>query len=85
VKENRSWWIKWQLEKLALVTTQKSLLFFTPGMPAESIRICGDPLSGLWDDAVAGPHFDLEARGARVAVIPEGSYVAGEGEGTGPG
>ena len=65
---------QWQLEKLALVTAQKQVLFYTPGLPA-------DFDATLWGPRFANPEaaisalLDGLAPGARVAVIPEGPYV----------
>jgi nickel-dependent lactate racemase len=65
---------QWQLEKLALVTTQRKLLWHVPGVPAEYH-------SGLWgrsfptiDGAIDALSASLPP-GAKVAVIPEGPYV----------
>ena len=65
---------QWQLEKLALVTTGKQVLFYTPGLPREYH-------GSLWGRAFESPQSALEALvaglepGSRVAVIPEGPYV----------
>jgi nickel-dependent lactate racemase len=65
---------QWQLEKLALVTTERQLLYYVPGLPAEY-------QSKLWGRSFATPEAAVAAlldglpRGARVAVIPEGPYV----------
>jgi nickel-dependent lactate racemase len=65
---------QWQLEKLALVTTQRKLLWYVPGLPAEYH-------AGLWGRSCATMASALEALsaslpgGARIAVIPEGPYV----------
>jgi nickel-dependent lactate racemase len=65
---------QWQLEKLALVTTEKQVLFYTPGLPEEYH-------ASLWGRAFESPKAALEALasnlqpGSRVAVIPEGPYV----------
>src|SRR5262249_11209591 len=65
---------QWQLEKLALVTTQHPLLWYVPGLPAEYH-------AGLWgrsyptvDDALKALAASLPPK-AHVAVIPEGPYV----------
>ncbi len=65
---------QWQLEKLAMVSTQKQILYYTPGLPKEFH-------SGLWgryceslDEALAAALEDLPPA-ARIAVIPEGPYV----------
>jgi lactate racemase len=65
---------QWQLEKLALVTTSKQVLFYTPGLPEEYH-------GSLWGRAFESPETALKAftaglaPGSRVAVIPEGPYV----------
>ena len=73
---------QWQLEKLALVTQQKQVWFYTPGLPE---RFHG----ALWGRSFATPQEALAAlvgalpSGARIAVIPEGPYVlARAGAGT---
>ena len=65
---------QWQLEKLAMVTTQQRVGWYVPGLPAEYH-------AGLWgrsystvDAAIAGLASTLRP-GAKVAVIPEGPYV----------
>jgi nickel-dependent lactate racemase len=65
---------QWQLEKLALVTTKKDLMFFTPGMPAEYHPYLWGPSFGTLEAAIAALTASLKP-GARVAVIPEGPYV----------
>lgn len=65
---------QWQLEKLALVSTQKQVLYFTPGLPEEfRSRLWGRYCETL-DDALAAALEGLP-ESARVAVIPEGPYV----------
>jgi nickel-dependent lactate racemase len=65
---------QWQLEKLAMVTRKADLFYYVPGLPA-------DYYATLWGQAFATPEAAVEAalsglaRGARVAVIPEGPYV----------
>ncbi len=65
---------QWQLEKLALVTTDKQLLYYVPGLPAEYH-------AKLWGRSFSTPQAAVEATleglpaGARVAVIPDGPYV----------
>jgi nickel-dependent lactate racemase len=65
---------QWQLEKLALVSTRKQILYHTPGLPAEF-------RGGLWgrymhsfEEGVTALLDGLRP-GARVIVIPEGPYV----------
>jgi nickel-dependent lactate racemase len=65
---------QWQLEKLALVSTQKQVLYLTPGLPEEfRSRLWGRYCETL-DDALAAALEGLP-ESARVAVIPEGPYV----------
>jgi lactate racemase len=65
---------QWQLEKLALVTTEKQVFYYVPGLPAEYHP-------KLWGRSLATPASAVEAvlaglpADARVAVIPEGPYV----------
>jgi nickel-dependent lactate racemase len=65
---------QWQLEKLALVTTRQSLLWYVPGLPSEYH-------AGLWGQSFRTMESALGALasalepGATVAVIPEGPYV----------
>ena len=65
---------QWQLEKLALVTTKRKLLWYVPGLPAEY-------QSKIWGTAYGSIEAAVEALaaslpdGATVAVIPEGPYV----------
>ena len=73
---------QWQLEKLALVTTEKQLFYYVPGLPAEYHP-------KLWGRSLSRPESAVEAvlaglpAGARVAVIPEGPYVLASCRGTG--
>lgn len=65
---------QWQLEKLAMVTTQCRLLWYVPGLPAEyHARLWGRSYPTV-ESAVAALTGGLPA-GARIAVIPEGPYV----------
>jgi nickel-dependent lactate racemase len=65
---------QWQLEKLALVTREKKVLFYVPGLPQEYYP-------SLWGQAFTSPESAIAAltdglpRNARIAVIPEGPYV----------
>jgi len=65
---------QWQLEKLALVTQSKRVLFYAPGLPAEFDATLWGPRFGSIDAALAALVEGLPAK-ARVAVIPEGPYV----------
>jgi hypothetical protein len=73
---------QWQLEKLALVTTERQLLYYVPGLPAEY-------QGKLWGRSFATPEAAVAAvleelpREARVAVIPEGPYVLASCSGAG--
>lgn len=65
---------QWQLEKLALVSTEKQILYCTPGLPEEfrgSLwgKFCATPEEGIAALLDGLPHD------ARIAVIPEGPYV----------
>jgi nickel-dependent lactate racemase len=65
---------QWQLEKLALVSTQKNLLFYVPGLPDEyHATLWGKSYSSM-PEALKALAADLPP-GASVAVIPEGPYV----------
>lgn len=65
---------QWQLEKLALVSTQKQVLYYTPGLPEEfRSRLWGRYCATI-EDALAAALEGLP-ESARVAVIPEGPYV----------
>lgn len=65
---------QWQLEKLAMVTTRKRLLWYVPGLPPEYH-------ASLWGQSYATPEAAIAALtaalapGAKIAVIPEGPYV----------
>ena len=65
---------QWQLEKLALVTLEKRVLFYVPGLPAKYYP-------GLWGHAYATLPAAIAALtaglppDASIAVIPEGPYV----------
>jgi len=63
-----------QLEKLALVTREKEVLYYLPGVPAESHRHIWGRVFSNPDDAVSAL-FEGLGRAARIAVIPEGPYV----------
>lgn len=65
---------QWQLEKLALVSTQKQILYCTPGLPTEYRSSLWGKFYATTDEAIAALLEGLPA-GARVAVIPEGPYV----------
>jgi nickel-dependent lactate racemase len=65
---------RWQLEKLSLAGVQNELYYFTPGVTSEQLG----PLANRWyddlDQAIATVLDGLPA-GARVALVPEGSYT----------
>ncbi len=65
---------QWQLEKLAMVTTEKNVFYCTPGLPEEFRstlwgRFCNSPEEGISALLDGLPHD------ARIAIIPEGPYV----------
>jgi len=65
---------QWQLEKLALAGQNHELLFYTPGVSRE---VSGGLAHRIYDrpDAALAELVKGLPKGARVAVIPEGSYV----------
>ncbi|MFL6417503.1 MAG: nickel-dependent lactate racemase [Bryobacteraceae bacterium] len=68
---------QWQLEKLAMVTTRKQVLWFVPGLPMEYQR-------NLWGKSFQSVKAAVSAlvaglpSGAQIAVIPDGPYVLGK-------
>jgi nickel-dependent lactate racemase len=71
---------QWQLEKLALVTTKRKLLWYVPGLPAEyQAKVWGRSFATI-EDAVAVLAAELPA-GAKIAVVPEGPYVLAKAAG----
>jgi nickel-dependent lactate racemase len=65
---------QWQLEKLALVTTKRKLLWYVPGLPAEYHPKVWGRSFGTIEAAVAALSAELPD-GANVVVVPEGPYV----------
>jgi nickel-dependent lactate racemase len=65
---------QWQLEKLALVSMQKQILYFTPGLPEEFRSRLWGRYCGSLDEALSATLAALPET-AKVAVIPEGPYV----------
>jgi nickel-dependent lactate racemase len=65
---------QWQLEKLALVTTQQRLLCYVPGLPAEYRANLWGPAYPTLDAATEALTDGLPPN-ATIAVIPEGPYV----------
>ena len=65
---------QWQLEKLGLVTADRRVFFFVPGLPAEY-------WAGLWGPAfqtipaALNAFFEGMPEGSAIGVIPEGPYV----------
>lgn len=65
---------QWQLEKLALVTADRGLFFFVPGLPTEY-------WTSLWGSAFHTLAAALNAffagmpEGASIGIIPDGPYV----------
>jgi lactate racemase len=73
---------QWQLEKLALVATEKQLFYYVPGLPTEyHPKLWGRSLPTS-ESAVEAVLAGLPAA-ARVAVIPEGPYVLASCRGAG--
>jgi nickel-dependent lactate racemase len=65
---------QWQLEKLAMVTTGRQLLYYVPGLPAEyHAKLWGRSFDAL--PAAVQALTDGLPSGASIAVIPEGPYV----------
>jgi len=65
---------QWQLEKLALVTTERQLFYYVPGLPAEyHPKLWGRSFASM-EQAVAALTAGLPVA-ASIAVIPEGPYV----------
>ena len=65
---------QWQLEKLALVTQRKKVLWYVPGVPREmQSKVWGKTFASP-DEATAALFASLKP-GAKVAVVPEGPYV----------
>ena len=65
---------QWQLEKLALVTTQAEVLYYAPGLPREfHSALWGKPCASA-EEALKALTDGLEVN-SRIAVIPEGPYV----------
>jgi len=70
---------QWQLEKLAMVTTRQHLSWYVPGVPAEY-------QGKLWGRSHATAQAAVTelmgglAKGATVAVIPDGPYVLAKAE-----
>ena len=71
---------QWQLEKLALVTTQHPLLWYVPGLPAAYHGGLWGLSYGTLQSAVDALAASL-ASGASIAVIPEGPYVLAKANG----
>jgi len=65
---------QWQLEKLALVTIDRQLFYYVPGLLAlYHPKLWGRSFASM-DAAVAALTAGLPA-GAKIAVVPEGPYV----------
>jgi len=65
---------QWQLEKLALVTREKKVMFYTPGLAPEYHANLWGPIFPTLEAAIEGLTAGLPPD-ARIAVIPEGPYV----------
>jgi hypothetical protein len=65
---------QWQLEKLALVTADRRVSFFVPGLPTKY-------WTSLWGPAYHSLKAALDAffagspEGASIGIIPDGPYV----------
>jgi nickel-dependent lactate racemase len=65
---------QWQLEKLALVTERKQVLWYIPGVAAAlQPKVWGRTFASAEEAAAA--LFQSLKPGAKVAVVPEGPYV----------
>jgi nickel-dependent lactate racemase len=65
---------QWQLEKLAMVTERKKVLWYVPGVPREmQSKIWGKAFASA--EEAAGELFGSLKPGAKIAVVPEGPYV----------
>lgn len=65
---------QWQLEKFALVTMEKEVLFHVPGLPREFHAPAWGKIYPTAAAAVEALTASLRP-GARIALIPEGPYV----------
>jgi nickel-dependent lactate racemase len=65
---------QWQLEKLAVATRNRNVLFYTPGVPVERAGSLGSWMFSTPQAAIAALVRSLP-RQSRIAVIPEGPYV----------
>jgi nickel-dependent lactate racemase len=65
---------QWQLEKLALVTGKAEVLIYAPGLPRDYHAAVWGRVYSTAAEAIDALTAGL-ARGASVAVIPEGPYV----------
>jgi hypothetical protein len=65
---------QWQLEKLALVTADRRVSFFVPGLPAEYWSSLWGPAYRTLPEALNAFFADMPD-GATIGVIPEGPYV----------
>ena len=65
---------QWQLEKLALVTTNHPISWYVPGLPAECAAKAWGKVHRTAEEAISALTSSLPA-GATIAIIPEGPYV----------
>jgi nickel-dependent lactate racemase len=65
---------QWQLEKLALVTTEYPVSWYIPGLPADCQARVWGKVNATPEAAIADLTAGLRP-GATIAVIPEGPYV----------
>jgi nickel-dependent lactate racemase len=65
---------QWQLEKLALVTANRRVSFFVPGLPMEYWKNLWGPAFHSLTDAL-NRFFAHMPGGATIGIIPDGPYV----------
>jgi len=65
---------QWQLEKLAMISTRHPVLWYVPGVPAAYHPKLWGQACATAQEAIAALTARV-ARGATIAVIPEGPYV----------
>ncbi|MBK9168685.1 MAG: nickel-dependent lactate racemase [Bryobacterales bacterium] len=74
---------QWQLEKLGLVTADKQVIFYVPGLPARYHASLWGTCCASLPEAIAALTDGLPGT-ASIAVIPEGPYVLARTEETVP-
>lgn len=65
---------QWQLEKLALVTADRGVSFFVPGLPTEYWASLWGPAFHSLSEALSA-FFAVMPEGAKIGIIPDGPYV----------